>query len=111
MAWRTTAEPMKPAPPVTRSRLGMGRMPVVKRRGEGSKAAETSVLVGQDRRLGLNRPRDVQGRIVPDDAAVQGGLVIIVDLVGDLGLRFEGAIAVSETARDEELLAARGGQR
>src|SRR4029434_80624 len=57
---RTTAEPMKPKPPVTMTRMS----------GTSFELGETlrcTILVRQIRRGGLNRPRDIQLGVGPED--------------------------------------------
>ena len=71
-----------------------------------SQARQLAILVGQHRIRGRNRPADRQRRIVPDQALLAVRRIIIVDLVGDFGVRFERAIAVREAARNKQLLAA-----
>ena len=82
-AWRTTAEPMKPAPPVTRfsSRIFRSIMPA--RRHSNRSAAAISASHGSARpsptaqRRWLDRPVDAQIRVVPADAAIMLAAVIV----------------------------------
>src|ERR1700752_309452 len=105
MIWRTTAEPMKPAPPVTSIRLDIGVPNELEWSHEILEGPELAILVRQHHRVGGDRPRDIQRRIVPDEAAVGRRRIEGVDLVGDLGVRFGRAETVCKSARHEQLFA------
>src|SRR5262245_44338123 len=104
--WRTTAEPMNPAPPVTRMRLGIVGSSVMKRRHQILERPELTVFVRQDRLVELYRPGNVQARIVPDHTALGCWRIITVHLIGYLGVRLERAKTMSEALRHENLFTA-----
>src|SRR6056297_767849 len=99
---RTTAEPMKPAPPVT-SNFMSGPFPG-KRTIEISHQWCDGVLVRQDR-LPLKAPVDPDIRVVEADGAFGFRRVIVGAFVNDLGIRLAGDETVQEPRRDHQLLA------
>src|SRR5262249_55205450 len=107
-AWHT-AEPMKPAPPVTRTRINPFPGSIETNR-QVPQQREYGVLGGKDRRVGADRPRDRECRIRPGDAALVRGRVERVDLVKHRRVRLQGAEAVSEAGGHEQLLAGFGGK-
>src|SRR6516165_7299541 len=90
-AWHT-AEPMKPAPPVTRTRITCLRSVEINR--YLPQRRKRRVLGGEDRRVGADRPRDSEGRIRPGDAALVLGRIDRVHLVEHRRVRLQGAKTV-----------------
>ena len=62
-----------------------------------------AILIRQQRRR-AERPDDTDIRIVPEDAAVVGGIVVVGALIGDVGAFAQHAEPMRETRRDIELL-------
>src|ERR1019366_6795672 len=106
MRWRTTAEPMKPAPPVTRNRLAITLPSSRKWGNECLEVREFGVLAGDGHSGGIDRPGDAQAGIVPAQPRIASRRIECIYFVGDLGVRFERAEPVGEPHRHEELLAA-----
>src|SRR5690349_24338588 len=96
---RTTADPMKPAPPVTRM-VCIALSLVLERTVEVRQQGRDAVLVRQGRRGGEIRPVDTDRGIVPADRA----LVLLrpgrAYLVKHLGVGDEGHETVREADRD-----------
>ena len=65
------------------------------------------VLARKDRVGFRHRPFDADSRIVPAQISIIRRAVIGIDLVGDHGVRLQGAEAVGEASRHEELRPAR----
>src|SRR3712207_2722022 len=99
MRWRVTAEPMKPAPPVTRMRLagrgvGMGSRQVWRGSGracgriigegrdETREGGQPPVLFGQDSLVAGDGPVDGEERVVPGQARIAIRGIETIDLVG-----------------------------
>src|SRR5579883_1574654 len=105
----TAADPMKPAPPVTRSftrilaRSGETLFAVDDRRKSG-------VLGCQECVAGRTGPFDVELLAKPVQAPFMAGRVAIVHFVGDDRIGLQRAKAMREAGRDQQLLAALGGE-
>src|ERR1700722_3442024 len=107
-----TAEPIKPAPPVTTIAEGCIACPIKLRRNrrisEVTRKAteERKCLVAVDEKRGIRvyRPRDRQGRIVPEQAALVLPRVLRVNLVENLRRGFQRAKAMGKARRYEELV-------
>jgi hypothetical protein len=56
--------------------------------------------------VGSYRPVDCQRRIIPDQPTLVLLGIIVIDLIDDFGVRFEGAKSVRKSPRNEHLLAA-----
>src|SRR3954462_9570956 len=92
-----------PCVPVTRRRIES-----VEQGGSIGQAGVAAIFVRQDSRLGVDRPRNVQSRIVPGEPVIMGGRVRRRDLVFDLRVRRERAEPVREPDRDEQRLSGVG---
>ena len=113
MSSRTTAEPMKPAPPVTRMRLAHEGHSALDVKGEAKSPDSGGSLRSLSDRIATAASIgqvDAERRIIPEEPAVAFRCVIGVDLIGDLGVGLKRAESVSEALRDEELLAPSGSQ-
>src|SRR6266508_1196663 len=104
---RTSADPMNPAPPVTRmtSLLMSVRIAVKgKEVGKLRKSRELAVPFRQNGPLRAHRPCDPDPGVVPGKPALGRRIIVGGHLVHDLGVRFEGTVAVREARRHIELL-------
>src|SRR5882672_1010059 len=99
---RQTAEPMKPAPPVTSTRIGYSPR-LFENGGEIGEHRQPAILVGQNRLCRSNRPLNSQFGIGPVDSAVMRGRIDLIDLVKDDRIWLERAKAVGKACWNEEL--------
>src|SRR5512132_3242315 len=108
---------MKPAPPVTKILRIIGRSPLmcgiaVTLLGRGIGKAHrcfrqrtpSTILGGQHRALWTYWPGDAERRVVPGDAAVMLGRVVVTRFVEHFGIRLQRAEAVCEAERNEQLI-------
>src|SRR5580704_1998896 len=95
---RTRAEPMNPAPPVTKTVIRLlEQVRLIVQPGM------FAIAFGNHQRFGREGPVDRQGRIVPQQAAVMRRTVEIGYLVEHFRIVFERAIAMREAGRDPQL--------
>src|SRR5215475_6258030 len=81
-----------------------------KRTAEFRETGKPGILLGEDHITRRDRPVDTDVGIVPYDPCFAVGGIIIIHLIDDLGKRGKGAKGMCKAARDEQLLAAVGGQ-
>src|SRR5262245_62271365 len=89
---RTSADPMKPAPPVTRMRslrIAIRKARIRKEIRKLGKPGQCTIPLGQDRFLGIDWPGDANFRGVPGNTASRLRIVISRHLVDDLGIGIE----------------------
>src|SRR5262245_9035126 len=99
---RHTAKPIKPEPPVTRTRMSAPPPKMsVERRLQLTKPRQDPVLVGQYGLALLDRPPDPQIRLGPVDASLMRGGIDCVELVDHKCVGLQGAEPVRETGRHE----------
>src|SRR5262245_10731724 len=100
MRWRHTAEPMKPAPPVTSTRMcSLAPTPCILDDETAPQIRQwrmLRILWRQDRLMRCNRPGDGESRIIPFEASVALGCIVVRDLVEHLGIGLERAETVGE---------------
>lgn len=79
--------------------------------GEAGEKRQPGILVGDHRPIGRDRPFDADRRIGEVQSGIARRRIISVALIGDLGVRLEGAETMGKTARHEETVAVLGGER
>src|SRR5689334_11449004 len=101
---RTTADPIKPAPPVTMTFTRSLLRPCEVTR-QVPQARMLLVLVDQNRSLRGDRPADAEVGIVPQQTQIARRIVMRVNFVLHQSVVRQRAKAVRETARHQQLLA------
>src|ERR1700710_2514892 len=102
---RQPAKPMKPAPPVTSTRIGCSPR-LFENKGEIGEHRQLAILVGQSRIGSRNRPPNPQFGIGPVDPAVMRGRITLVSLVKNRRTRLKRAKPVREPGWNQQLLVA-----
>src|SRR3984893_3248314 len=117
MRCRTSADPMKPAPPVTKIFIlstllpeswihqWRERMTIVRERTrQFLEERKALILLGGDDVSSLERPWNRHVGIVPTDASVERWGVIITDLIHHHNVGIQGQVSMSEPFRNVELV-------
>src|ERR1700730_247292 len=123
MRCRTSADPMKPAPPVTKIFIlstllpessihqGRERMTIVRERTrQFLEQRKALILLGRNDVSSLERPWNRDFGIVPTDASVERWGVIITDLIHHDNVRIQGQVPMSEPFRNVQLVPCFGRQ-
>src|SRR5689334_2301741 len=101
-----TAEPMKPAPPVTMTRIQRS----VEEHRELAQARLASIRIREMDFCPVDGPIDAEGRIIPQKTAIALARIVGTRLVYDLGIGFKRAQPVRKSFGNEELLPVVGRQ-
>src|ERR1700712_5052422 len=111
------ADPIKPAPPVTNTRITIPLSTSVKasrpeheRRRHFLQSRLPPVLVGKPDAGGIDRPSDAKRGVVPFEAPIALRGVIIGDLVDHLGIGLKRAISMRKPRRNPYLRPVFGAQ-
>src|ERR1700712_2804303 len=104
------ADPIKPAPPVTNTRIRFPLSTSVKasrfeheRRRHFLQSRLLPVLVGKPDAGGIDRPSDAKGSVVPFEAPIAIRGVVIGDLVDHLGIGLKRTISMRKARRNPYL--------
>src|SRR5690606_36156256 len=116
MISRMSADPIKPAPPVTNTRMNSPPTPALsvaikdKRAFEGRKPWQLAVLLRQNRLLAGYRPFDADFRIVPDQSCIMGRRIMLINLVKDARIGLKRTKPMRKPGRDQQLVALLSGE-
>src|SRR3974377_963871 len=106
--YRHTADPINPAPPVTRTRIRPVILSseenwysslIIKKARQITEGREPPILFRKCDGIGLKRPVNSKILVAPENTGIMSGAVIVSYFVENLGLVFKRAITRQEARR------------